>query len=155
MNQKENLMLEREILVNDLLKKIKGEFAVTGESQKDAFKAYDMGVQYGQTRRFDNSRFYHNYKFRLDDGTSVMSTSFFNIFMSRNQTGAYIDAEKALKEFFTDARQLDAIFHLVRDQRFGINGVFKAIMSPQEPQQLNYIDFVLVIACFCAGVVNK
>ena len=148
-------MLEREILVNELLKKIKGEFALSGESHQDAFKAYDMGVQYGQTRRFDNSRFYHNYKFRLDDGTSVMSTSFFNIFMSRNQTGAYIDAEKALKEFFTDARQLDAIFHLVRDQRFGINGVFKAIMSPQEPQQLNYIDFVLVIACFCAGVVNK
>lgn len=148
-------MLEREMLVNELLKKIKGEFAVSGESQQDAFKAYDMGVQYGQTRRFDNSRFYHNYKFRLDDGTSVMSTSFFNIFMSRNQTGAYIDAERALKEFFTDARQLDAIFHLVRDQRFGINGVFKAIMSPQEPQQLNYIDFVLVIACFCAGVVNK
>ncbi len=148
-------MLEREILVNELLKKIKREFAVSGESQQDAFKAYDMGVQYCQTRRFDNSRFYRNYKFRLDDGTMITSTSYFNMFMSRNQTGAYMEAEKNLKEFFSDARQLDAIFHLVRDQRFGINGVFKAIMSPQEPQQLNYIDFVLVIACFCAGVVNK
>ena len=147
--------MERDILVNGILEKIKGSFAASGETQQSAFQAYDMGVLYGQTRRFDNSRFYHNYKFRLDDGTTVMSASFFNIFMSRNQTGAYTEAEKVLKEFFTDARQLDAIFHLVRDQRFGINGVFKAIMSPKEPQQLNYIDFVLIIACFCAGAVNK
>ncbi len=148
-------MLERDTLVNELLVKIKGEFAASGEAQKSAFQAYDMGLQYAQTRRFDNSRFYHNYKFRLDDGTVITSTSYFNMFMSRNQTGAYMEAERNLKEYFTDARQLDAIFHLVRDQRFGINGVFKAIMSPQEPQQLNYIDFVLVITCFCAGVVNK
>ena len=74
--------------------------------------------------------------------------------MSRNQTGAYIDAEKALKELTDDKKALDTIFRLVRDQRFGINGVFKAIMSPDEPQQLNYIDFVLVIASFCAGVVS-
>lgn len=148
-------MFERDVIVKEILEKLKGEFAASGESLHDAMRAYDMGVQYSQTRRFDNSRHYHNYKFRLDDGTTVMATSFFNIFMSRNQTGAYIDAEKTLKEIFNDARQLDAIFHLVRDQRFGINGVFKAIMSPKEPQQLNYIDFVMVIACFCAGVVNK
>lgn len=145
----------KNVITASLIEKMKGQFASEGQTAAMAERAYDMGVQYAQTRRFDNSRFYHNYKFRLDDGTSVMSTSFFNIFMSRNQTGAYIDAEKALKEFFTDARQQDTIFHLVRDQRFGINGVFKAIMSPQEPQQLNYIDFALIIACFCAGVVNK
>lgn len=148
-------MMERDTLVNELIVKIKGGYAASGETQRDALKAYNMGVQYGQTRRFDNSRFYRNYKFRLDDGTMITSTSYFNMFMSRNQTGAYIDAEKALKEIFTDPRQLDAVFHLVRDQRFGINGVFKAIMSPQEPQQLNYIDFVLIIACFCAGTVNR
>lgn len=148
-------MLEKEILIKQLLEKIKGTFAAGGPAEEAAFRAYDMGVQYAQTRRFDNSRFYHNYQFRLDDGTRVSSTSFYNMFMSRNQTGAYIDAEKALKEYFNDARQLDAIFHLVRDQRFGINGVFKAIISPGEPQQLIYTDFVLIIACFCAGVVNR
>ena len=147
--------MDKDILLRGLIEKMKGQFAAEGQTAAMAERAYEMGVQYGQSRRFDNSRHYHNYRFRLDDGTTVMATSYFNIFMSRNQTGAYIDAEKALKEFFTDARQLDAIFHLVRDQRFGINGVFKAIMSPQEPQQLNYIDFALVIACFCAGVVNR
>lgn len=148
-------MLEKEILIKQLLEKIKGAFTAGSPTEEAAFRAYDMGVQYAQTRRFDNSRFYHNYQFRLDDGTRVSSTSFYNMFMSRNQTGAYIDAEKALKEYFDDARQLDAIFHLVRDQRFGINGVFKAIISPGEPQQLIYTDFVLIIACFCAGVVNR
>lgn len=144
---------EKNVIIGGLIEKVKGQFAAEGQTADIAQRAYDMGVQYAQTRRFDNSRYYHNYKFQLDDGTTIMATSFFNIFMSRNQTCAYMDAEKALKVFFTDARQQDAIFHLVRDQRFGINGVFKAIMSPQEPQQLNYIDFVLVIACFCAGVV--
>ncbi len=148
-------MSEKEILVKQILVKLKGEFACGGEMEAAALRAYDMGLQYAQTRRFDNSRFYHNYKFRLDDGTSVMSTSYFNIFMSRSQTGAYIDAEKVLREFIEDEKKRDAIFHLVRNQRFGINGVFKAIMSPGEPQQLNYIDFVLIIACFCAGAVNK
>ncbi len=139
----------------EIIKKLKGDFAAEGQTAAMADRAFEMGIQYAQTRRFDNSRFYHNYKFRLDDGTSVMSTSYFNIFTSRNQTGAYIDAEKVLRELIEDEKKRDAIFHLVREQRFGINGVFKAILSPGEPQQLNYIDFVLVIACFCAGAVNK
>ena len=148
-------MLEKDTLIKELLEKIKGQLTAGSKTEEAAFRAYDMGVHYAQTHRFDNSRFYRNYQFRLDDGTRISSTSFYNMFMSRNQTGAYMEAERALKEHFTDAKQLDAIFRLVRDQRFGINGVFKAIMSPQEPQQLNYIDFVLVIACFCAGAVNK
>lgn len=148
-------MEEKEILVKKILEKTKGSFACGSESEADALRAYEMGVQYASTRRFDNSRFYHNYQFRLDDGTRIQSTSYFNIFMSRNQTGAYIDAEKALREIIDDEKARETIFRLVRDQRFGINGVFKAIMSPKEPQQLNYIDFVLIIACFCAGVVNE
>lgn len=146
--------LDKDTLVSTILTALKGEHACGGEMQEAAARAYDMGVQYAQTRRFDNSRFYHNYTFRLDDGNTVSSSSFFNIFMSRNQTRAYVEAEKVLQTCFAEKKQLDAIFHLVRDQRFGINGVFKAIMSPKEPQQLNYIDFTLIIACFCAGVVN-
>ena len=147
-------MFEKNILVSQLLQKIKGEF--TGSAGETiALRAYEMGQQYAVTRRFDNSRFYHNYQFRLDDGTRIQSTSYFNMFMSRNQTGAYIDAEKHLRQFSEDERQRDTVFHLGRDQRFGINGVFKALMSPGEPQQLNYMDFVLVIACFCAGVVSQ
>ena len=148
-------MQEREIIVKQILENVKSGFAGDGKTEEAAFRAYDMGAQYAQTRRFDNSRFYHNYQFRLDDGTRIMSSSYFNIFMSRNQTGAYMDAEKALKTCLDDPKQLDAVFHLVRSQRIGINGVFKAIMSPDEPQQLLYLDFVLVIACFCAGVVNR
>lgn len=146
-------MSENNTLAFQLLHNIKGEFAGGGFMEEAAERAFEMGIQYARTRRFDNSRFYHNYQFRLDDGTRIQSTSYFNMFMSRNQTGAYMDAEKALREVIEDERQWDTIFHLVRDQRFGINGVFKAIMSPEEPQQLNYIDFVVIIACFCVGVV--
>ena len=142
------------ITASQVLKKVKGDFGPESKSAQAADRAFEMGVQYARTHRFDNSRFYHNYQFRLDDGTRIQSTSYFNIFMSRNQTGAYMDAEKALKELTDEKKALDTVFRLVRDQRFGINGVFKAIMSPDEPQQLNYIDFVLVIACFCAGVVS-
>ncbi len=150
----DNTLLDKDTLVRTILTALKGEHACGGEMEEAAARAYDMGVQYAQTRRFDNSRFYHNYTFRLDDGNTVSSSSFFNIFMSRNQTRAYVEAEKVLQTCFEEKKQLDAIFHLVRDQRFGINGVFKAIMSPKEPQQLNYIDFTLIIACFCAGVVS-
>lgn len=146
--------MEKKLIIDGLLKQIKGELAVESqEARRIAEQAYDMGQNYAQTKRFDNSRFYHNYRFRLDDGTSVMSSNFFNIFMSRNQTPAYMEAEKALRGFFDDADQ--TIFRMVRDKRNGINGAFKAIMSPGEPQQLNFVDFVLVIAAFCAGVVNK
>ena len=147
-------MLERDFVVDGLLKEIKGEMSLgSAEAREMAEKAYEMGRIYAQTKRFDNSRFYHNYHFRLDDSSSVMSSNFFNIFMSRNQTPAYMAAEKALRVLFDDSEQ--TIFHMVRDKRNGINGVFKAIMSPGEPQQLNFLDFVLVIAAFCAGVVNK
>ncbi|MBR3785266.1 MAG: hypothetical protein IKJ77_02545 [Firmicutes bacterium] len=146
--------MEKNLIIDGLLKQIKGELAVESqEARRIAEQAYEMGQNYAQTKRFDNSRFYHNYRFRLDDGTSVMSSNFFNIFMSRNQTPAYMEAEKALRGFFDDADQ--TIFRMVRDKRNGINGAFKAVMSPKEPQQLNFVDFVLVIACFCAGAVNK
>ena len=148
-------MLEKDVLLKELTASIKGEFAANSPAAMEiAEKAYEMGQNFAKTKRFDNSRFYHNYQFRLDDGSTVMSSNFFNIFTSRNQTGAYMDAEKALRPFFQDAEN-DTIFRLVRDKRIGINGAFKAVMSPSEPQQLNYPDFVLVIAAFCAGVVNK
>ncbi len=147
-------MLEKEVMIEGLIKEIKGELAVKSpEARAIAERAYEMGQSYAATKRFDNSRFYHNYQFRLDDGSTVLSTNYFNIFMSRNQTPAYMDAEKAVKKFFDDEKQV--VFRLVRDKRIGINGAFKAIMSPGEPQQLNYTDFVLVIASFCAGVVNR
>ena len=147
-------MLEKDTLLKELIKKIKGELSVDSpEAAGIAEQAYEMGQNYAKTKRFDNSRFYRNYRFRLDDGTTVMSSNFFNIFMSRNQTPAYMEAERALRAFFDDTDQ--TIFRMVRDKRNGINGVFKAVMSPKEPQQLNFVDFVLVIAAFCAGVVNK
>lgn len=145
--------MEKEILIKSLVEYIKGEHAFSGETKENAIKAYEMGEAYAQTKRFDNSRFYRNYQFQLDDGSRVSSSSFFNQFCSRQQTGAYMAAEKAVREVLGDEEQL--VFRMVRDKRNGINGVFKAVMSPREPQQLNYIDFVLVIACFCAGAVNR
>ena len=148
-------MLEKDVLLRGLIKNIKGELSVESpEAAAIAQQAYEMGQNYAKTKRFDNSRFYHNYQFRLDDGSTVMSSNFFNIFMSRNQTPAYMAAEKELRAFLDDAAN-DVVFRLVRDKRIGINGAFKAIMSPKEPQQLNFVDFVLVIAAFCAGVVNQ
>lgn len=143
--------MEKDEIIKGLLKIIMGELA-GDESESKLTRAYEMGEEYAKTRRFDNSRFYHSYQYRLDDGTRVSSTSFFNQFMNRNQTGAYMDAEAAVKEFFDDEK--DILFHMVRDQRFGINGVFKAVMTPSEPQQLNYKDYVLVIAGFCAGYMS-
>jgi len=146
-------MIEKELLVKGLIESVKGEYALGGESEEIVLKAFEMGKAYAKTRKFDNSRHYHNYQFRLDDGNKVMSSSFFNIFMSRNQTRAYMGAEQALTPLLTDDKDKETVFRLVRDQRFGINGVFKAVMSPKEPQQLNYVDFVLVIAGFCGGVI--
>ena len=146
-------MLEKDVLVTELLKKIQGPLSPEGKMAPLAFKAYEMGEEYAKTKKFDNSRYYHNYQFRLDDGSRVLSSNFFNQFTTRNQTGAYMDAEAAVKEFFDDADQ--TLFRLVRDKRLGINGVFKAVMSPSEPQQINYTDYVLIIAAFCAGVMNS
>ncbi len=145
--------MEKELLIENLIKSVKGEFALGGESKAQAVQAYELGREYAATKRFDNSRLYHNYQFALDGGSKISSSSFFNQFMSRNQTGAYMDAEKAVVALIPEAK--DVVFRMVRDKRIGINGVFKAVMSPSEPQQLNYVDFVLVIACFCAGAVNK
>ena len=139
-------------LLAQIIVKVKGDMGAGPLMEEIAVKAYEMGLNYSQTKRFDNSRFYHNYKFRLDDGSTVISTNFYNLFMNRNQTGAYMEAEQVVRQFFDDEKGV--LFHMVRDQRFGINGVFKACMSPHEPQQLNYSDFVLVIACFCAGVMS-
>lgn len=144
--------MEKDTIIKGLLEKIMGKFAGE-EAEARLTRAFEMGCDYAKTRRFDNSRFYHSYQYRLDDGTRVSSTSFFNQFMNRNQTGAYMDAEAAVKEFFSDEKEI--LFHMVRDQRFGINGVFKAVMTPSEPQQLNYTDYVLVIAGFCAGYMNS
>ena len=91
-------MLDKETLIKDLLTVIKGEFALGGESEAHARQAYEMGEAYAKTKRFDNSRFYHNYQFQLNDGARVSSSSFFNQFMSRTQTSAYMDAEKAVKK---------------------------------------------------------
>ena len=145
-------MLQREQLIKSLIKNIMGGLAQNTEYEEMANTAYEMGLEYARTHKFNNSKFYHNYKFCLDDGNKISSSSYFNQFMARTQTYAYLEAEKAAKAFFDDENH--ALFHLVRDKRNGINGVFKAIMSPKEPQQLNVNDFVLVIAAFCCGVMN-
>lgn len=148
--------MQREILICEIVKNIKGDFAAEGENMAHAEFAYERGVQYGKTKRFDNSRYYHNYQYLLDDGDSVSASSFYNLFMNRHQTGAYMEAEQAVKTVLGDELgkgDADRLFHLVRDQRSGINGVFKATMMPTESQQLSYTDFVLVIACFCLGAV--
>lgn len=146
-------MIEKDVIIQDLLKRVKGEFAEDAYMAEKAARAYEMGEAYAQTKRFDNSRHYHNYKYRLDDGSTVSSSNFFNIFLNRSQTQAFMQAEDILNEFFDDSDQ--TLFRLVRDKRTGINGAYKAVMSPDEPQQLNFIDYVLIICCFCAGVINK
>lgn len=140
---------DRDELVNSLIREIKGDFAAKGCTLEIAEEACDMGADYARTRRFNNSGRYHNYDYRLDDGGSVKAFNYFDIFMTRLQTSAYMDAEKAVRDFFEDSG--DRLFHLVREQRFGINGVFKAVMSSREAQNLSFSDYVLVIACFCAG----
>lgn len=146
-------MLKQEDLIKELIKTVMGEFAQSHECEDMATKAYEMGRQYAKTGKFDNSKFYHNYIFSLDDGAKISSSSFFNQFMSRNQTHAYLQAEAAVNAIFPDEQ--DLLFHLVRDKRNGINGVFKAIMSPKEPQQLNVNDFILIIAAFCLGATPR
>jgi len=145
--------LSREELTDALLREIKGDFAADGDSKEIALAAYDMGAEYAKTKRFDNSRHYHNYRYIIEDGSTVSSSSFYSVFMTRSQTPAYMEAEQQVRKFFDD--EDDFLFHLVRDQRFGINGVFKAVMSPRETQQLNVRDYVLVIACFAAGIMNS
>ena len=146
--------------ISEITRQVKGAFAAEGESEQFAGKAWEMGQEYARTHRFNNSRYYHNYQFQLEDGSKVSSHSFFSIYTTRNQTGAYLDAEKAVQEACAAAGEpLDdaaqkALFHMVRDQRFGINGVFKAVLSPAEPQQISYTDYVLIIAAFCAGALG-
>lgn len=141
--------MERQELAEALLRTIKGELAPEKMMGEIALEAYDMGEEYARTRRFNNSSRYHSYTYELDDGSKVSASSFFRIFTTRFQTPAYMDAETYLREFFDDEKEL--LFHLVRDQRFGINGVFRAVMSPREMQRLSFTDYVLVIACFGAG----
>lgn len=148
-------MLQRDDLIESLIKNIMGEPAGTAQYRENARQAYEMGLLYGETGKFNSSHLYHNYRFCLDDGSKISSAAYFNQFMSRMQTYAYMEAEKAAKVLFSDdSENQDRLFHLVRDRRSGINGVFKAVMSPQEPQQLNVNDFVLVIAAFCCGVMS-
>lgn len=153
-NKKTNgLSMERQELAEALLKIIKGDFAAGGLMEEIALESYDMGVEYARTRRFNNSSRYHSYMYELDDGSRVSANSFYRIFNTRFQTPAYMDAENYLKEFVDDEKEL--LFHLVRDQRLGINGVFKAVMSPREMQHLSFTDYVLVIACFGAGFMKQ
>lgn len=145
----DGLSMERQELVQALLKRIKGNFVSGGVMEEIALESYDMGAEYARTRRFNNSGRYHSYMYELDDGSRISANSFYRIFHTRFQTPAYMDAETYLKEFFNDENEL--LFHLVRDQRMGINGVFKAVMSPREMQHLSFTDYILVIACFGAG----
>lgn len=147
------LNMERQELAVALLKAVKGNFTAGGIFEEIALEAYDMGAEYARVRRFNNSSRYHNYTYELDDGSTVPASSFYRIFNTRFQTPAYMDAEKYLRELFDDEKEL--LFHLVRDQRLGINGVFKAVMSPREKQHLSYTDYVLVIACFGAGYMKQ
>lgn len=149
----DGLSMERQELAEALLKAVKGTFTSGGMMEEIALESYDMGAEYAKTRRFNNSSRYHNYMYELDDGSTVSASSFFRIFNTRFQTPAYMDAEQHLRAFFDDPDEL--LFHLVRDQRFGINGVFKAVMSPREKQHLSFTDYVLVIACFGAGFMKQ
>lgn len=149
----DGLSMERQELVKALLKAIKGDFASGGIMEEIALEAYDMGTEYASTRKFNNSSRYHSYSYELDDGSKISASSFFRIFHTRFQTPAYMEAETCLKKFFDDEKEL--LFHLVRDQRFGINGVFKAVVSPREMQRLSFTDYVLVIACFGAGFMKQ
>lgn len=155
-------MIDKNTLIQEILVRVMGDLAVGSMLEDIASHAYEMGETYAHTKRFDNSRFYHNYKYVLDDGSKVSATNFYNIFMTRTQTPAYMEAEKIVKECFAKhsgdeltPAQEDYLFHFVRDQRFGINGVFKAVYQPHEPQQLSIFDYILAIACFCAGILNN
>lgn len=143
--------MNREDLVTAIISRTKGDFATEGVTREIGLEAFDMGMEYAGTHRFSNSSRYHNYQYILEDGGTVSASSYYSIFTTRTQTPAYMKAEEDLAELFADDK--DMIFHLVRDQRFGINGVFKAVMSPRETQQLNVPDYTTVIACFCAGAV--
>lgn len=149
---KDGSKMDREELVDAIIREVKGDFAVAGNTREIGLEAFDMGTEYSKTRRFNNSSRYHNYKYIIDDGSTVSASSFYQIFNTRMQTPAYVHAEEHLRKFFDDDDEV--LFHLVRDQRFGINGVFKAIMMPRETQQLNLPDYTLVIACFGAGFLS-
>lgn len=151
--EKNGLRMERQALAEALLEAVKGNFTAGGMFEEIALESYDMGAEYARTRRFNNSSRYHNYTYELDDGSAVPASSFYRIFTTRFQTPAYMEAEERLKELFEDEQEL--LFHLVRDQRLGINGVFRAVMSPREKQHLSYTDYVLVIACFGAGYMKQ
>ena len=78
-NKKMNgLDMTKEAIAGALLKDIKGNFAVGGVMEEMALEAYDMGVEYAQTRRFNNSSRYHNYSYELDDGSTVSASSFYS-----------------------------------------------------------------------------
>lgn len=141
--------MSREELIEVLVGRISGELGNDQLHHEMAAEAFDMGAEYAGTHRFNNSGKYHNYDYLLDDGTVVKAFNYFDIFTTRLQTQAFMDAETAVREYFDDPG--DRLFHLVRDQRFGINGAYKAILSPRESQNLNFTDYVLIVACFCAG----
>ena len=199
-------MIDKDVVVKEILVRVMGELALGTKLEDMAARAYERGEAYAHTKRFDNSRFYHNYQYVLDDGSKVSATNFYNVFMTRTQTPAYMEAEKIVKELFEKHAEAaggsadcadagassngasdvcgsvtcasgnsasatcasgngadaiwnkakeDYLFHIVRNERFGINGMFKAVYQPHEPQQLSIFDYILAIACFCAGVLNN
>lgn len=141
--------------ISRLIEKVKGKFRES-DTEEIAEEAYDMGVGYATRHRFQNSSHYHPFWYRLDDGSLISSSEYYHIFTTRMQTPAYMDAEKAVQELLpeTASKERDLLFHLVREQRRGINGAFRAVTSPWEMQPLVYSDYVLVIACFCAGLIT-
>lgn len=148
----DGMSMNREEIANALAKKVKGELAKGALTEEIALDSYDMGMEYAKTKKFSSSSRYKNYDYELDDGSFVPASSYFRIFTTRFQTPAYMDAEKYLKEFFDDSDQF--IFHLVRDKRLGINGVFRAVISSREIQKMSFTDYVLVISCFGAGLMH-
>ena len=113
-------------------------------------EAFDMGVQYDEKGDFNHSaKQYHNYQYDIGDGETVSFRVFFDVFTARLQTHAYLDAGNWIEEIMGDPDKV--AFKLVRRERFGIDNVYKAIVSPRE-MKLEYGDFVMVIAGFCAGV---
>lgn len=145
-------MYEKKEIVEKLLKRIKGVIVPGSEIERVAHAAYEYGVEFRNTHRVTASQRYHIYKMYLPDGTSVSSSNYLDAYLTRRQTKAYIEAETIVKEFFEDPKE--KLFRLVRDQRRYINNAFKAEISQKEPQQIDYIDYVLVIACFAAGYMN-
>ncbi len=144
--------MEKDELIKDIITNVKGEFGLDKDNFEMSAMAFEMGEKYKNTKGFENSKYYRQYKYYLEDGERVVASSFLNIFTTRMQTKAYMDSETILISYFPEKKE--DIFQIVRSQRFGINGVFRAVMSSKERQNIVYDDYVMVIVSFCAGYYN-